>query len=561
MKKWCLCCVPLLLCVLGALFVNRRTVRAEYYRWIDENGVMHFADSPPPQMSGEASAPPGTPSAPQRPSGATPAAASGSLPGGVIVKSNQLRSIAEVDEFGYPLVAPDQLEIRDLLERREFEALEALFEGFVRDVQADFRKENWLQDGFGAFACGDPTLLAALNEWVAARPRSASALLARGMYYGKQGWNARGGGYASETKKKRLDEMRLYLELAEPDILQALTINPKLTPGHIALLGIYKARGRCDRLRPTLDAALAVNPNSYRVRVAYMYAILPRWCGSRRTMEAFADECESHAATNQKLRTIRGVLDWDRAGLLDDSRDEDERLRLSIAALRFGPGPTLLEGLGEAYAAKDRWQDAVDSYSRALRMEPQRPDALRRRGYALARLGRTQEAIADLEFARRLEPADEQARKILTDLVEEGVTYHREAPISDALDAAEEDESTDSMDAKAVYARGVAKLKRGDDRGALSDFKAAIRMDPRDIESYRQADRIMSKRGRWNDIIAQWDDFLRLEPNNADGYHERGGAYFNEGDREGAREDLQKACDLGSQTACADYRKYFSGKP
>ena len=48
-----------------------------------------------------------------------------------------------------------------------------------------------------------------------------------------------------------------------------------------------------------------------------------------------------------------------------------------------------------------------------------------------------------------------------------------------------------------------------------------------------------------------WDRFLTLDPDNADAYLERSGAYFYKGDQEAALRDAEKSCKLGSSEGCA----------
>jgi hypothetical protein len=109
----------------------------------------------------------------------------------------------------------------------------------------------------------------------------------------------------------------------------------------------------------------------------------------------------------------------------------------------------------------------------------------------------------------------------------------------------------DPASAEAYYQRAALYARRGNYAEARADLGRVFKLDPRHFESHRLIDWLLARQGAWGEIIAYWDRFIALEPNNAAAYLERAGAYRHKGDMQRALADLDKACGLGNQQACA----------
>lgn len=114
-------------------------------------------------------------------------------------------------------------------------------------------------------------------------------------------------------------------------------------------------------------------------------------------------------------------------------------------------------------------------------------------------------------------------------------------------------------DAEALFWRAMAFVQRGDDDRALQDLQRLQEWEPAHFEAHLQADRILTRARRWDDILAQWDRFLALEPHHAQAYFERAGAHFHKGDKPAALADAQRACDLGRVDACRRAKQLQAG--
>ena len=102
-------------------------------------------------------------------------------------------------------------------------------------------------------------------------------------------------------------------------------------------------------------------------------------------------------------------------------------------------------------------------------------------------------------------------------------------------------EKSDPKSTAEFAARGLARLKQGDEQGALDDFNAALRID-RDCLAARIGRAEISERRELDDqVTADMTEAIRIAPNNASLYVMRGRALCRRRDYRGAVEDLDRA--------------------
>jgi hypothetical protein len=108
----------------------------------------------------------------------------------------------------------------------------------------------------------------------------------------------------------------------------------------------------------------------------------------------------------------------------------------------------------------------------------------------------------------------------------------------------------DASAAAAAYQQGLTDAKQGRDEQAAADFQRAIQLDPERFEYVKALDDLLSRRGQWDAIIAAWTRFIELQPDNAQAYRERSGAYSQKHDLIHTLSDADAACRLGDQESC-----------
>jgi tetratricopeptide (TPR) repeat protein len=286
-----------------------------------------------------------------------------------------------------------------------------------------------------------------------------------------------------------------------------------------------------------------------------MFCLLPRWGGSYAAMDAFADEAQEYAEENPRLEHLLGYAAWDRADVaLYQEKDPVAARGYIRSALIHGDEYDFYDILSEIEMREDHWREALDDVDRALELAPALPDLLVNRAYVLDALNRRGAASADVELVVRLDPTNTRLPNFRRKDAEKAVLAGYEHAKQKRWDAAIERYTWAHQlapgETDALYWRGRAHLERKETAAALADFEEAVKLDPHHVESIRNIDYILASRGDWPTIIGHWDRLIALEPDNAEAYLERGGAYHHKGDAAEALADARKACDLGLAKAC-----------
>jgi uncharacterized protein DUF4034 len=191
---------------------------------------------------------------------------------------------------------------------RRFSAAQTQFEDSKisgDDLRAEFRD----------FYATDPDLAAKLDVWVAQYSKSYVARVARGIYYKKVGFEARGTAYIQDTSQTQIDNMNAAFEKAVADLRGSLSMNPKPFLSYFHLLDIGNAVGAKEELRAIYDRASSLDPRSYAIRLKYMNSLQTRWGGSLEDMRSFYAECQRAGLTDAQNKELLGMLALEQAWL------------------------------------------------------------------------------------------------------------------------------------------------------------------------------------------------------------------------------------------------------
>jgi tetratricopeptide (TPR) repeat protein len=127
---------------------------------------------------------------------------------------------------------------------------------------------------------------------------------------------------------------------------------------------------------------------------------------------------------------------------------------------------------GNAWYAEGDYERAANWYGRAIIAEPALPDAHYRKGIALHRLGKPQEALAALERVIQLDPSDPDPLHV-AGLVLQQLGRHQEAVAvyTKAL-------ALSPQWARSHLGRAAAYARLGKTEQSLADLARAIELDP-----------------------------------------------------------------------------------
>ena len=98
------------------------------------------------------------------------------------------------------------------------------------------------------------------------------------------------------------------------------------------------------------------------------------------------------------------------------------------------------------------------------------------------------------------------------------------------------------------YNAGVALIKKGEYSEAVELFSESIRLSP-SISALNNRAFCYTALNKSKKAIDDYTEILKIDKNQAVAYMRRGQLYFNQGDFESAKTDLQKASSLGLNEA------------
>lgn len=130
--------------------------------------------------------------------------------------------------------------------------------------------------------------------------------------------------------------------------------------------------------------------------------------------------------------------------------------------------------------------------------------ALNNLGIALARQGRTAEAIRSYELAIRARPAFAVAHNNLA------ATLARQGKLDEAIRYYQEAVRIDPDYATAHNNLGVALARRGDLEGAAIHFRLALRIQPQFAEAHQNLSRALAQQGKRDEAIQHYQEALRI---------------------------------------------------
>ena len=94
---------------------------------------------------------------------------------------------------------------------------------------------------------------------------------------------------------------------------------------------------------------------------------------------------------------------------------------------------------------------------------------------------------------------------------------------------------------------GNAYYVKGEYDAAIKDYSEAIRLKPDYAKAYTNRGIAYGKKGEYDEAINDFSEVIRLKPDDASGYTNRGIAYKKQGDQARADADFAKAKELNAR--------------
>lgn len=443
------------------------------------------------------------------------------------------------------------LETQRLLRDGRFEELTARLETAASEAAGSWAGEHRLAAAVRGFAVADPGVGTHIDAWAAAAPASFAPRLARAAHLLALAEQPRDDAATAGAPASLHDELAAAAHAAR----EALAIAPELMEAQRILIRTATLAGDvAECLRFGADA-LAVTPRSVRVRRALAHCLLPRHGGSYDMVDAFVRETAPQVATRPALRALGGIVAWDRGRAAAAAGAPADAVALYDQAIAAADDWEFRLARATSLAALGRTAEALADLDRAAALRPEEPVILVARADVLARLGHVQRAVDDLRLVEEMDPASRalaafRRRELARAAAEAGAMLGGRPNVRGAVRRLTDAIMLTGGDPVVFRMRGLARLRLGDETRALPDFLDAIRRNDRDLESYRRAGALLGKRGAWTEAAAQWTRYLALDPESGEALLGRARARASAGDTAAAAADARAACRLGVRDAC-----------
>lgn len=255
---------------------------------------------------------------------------------------------------------------------------------------------------------------------------------------------------------------------------EALSRNRRLMVAYGYLIDIASLHADRQTVKALMEKALKVDPASFYVRRSYLYSLQPKWGGSLVKMRAYIAETSKHISRNPRLKILQGYLDYTKANILRLSNRRIEAIRHLNRALQYGESATYRSERGQNYYFLKEYKKAFSDFDAALTRDPQDADILMWRARTLRSMKRQNDALHDLNLAKKLAGLDPEIlyrrALVLNDL---GKTKEAVSELKKAL-------VFGRFDAGIWLTKGtILMYKLKDYERAVHDLKRVTELDPK----------------------------------------------------------------------------------
>jgi eukaryotic-like serine/threonine-protein kinase len=361
----------------------------------------------------------------------------------------------------------------------------------------------------------------------------------------------------------------------------------KILPGMRTLYphrsGFHAILGQSEAAEDDLKRARAIQPDSAVDHFWHGYAEHVRGEAARsrgdlaKARTHYRQEIAEYAAVlRHHPDHFWGYLNW--AVAKTQLGDLEDALIGFTTCIRLRPDfPWPYNNRGTVHLRLKQYDQAIRDYSTALEHSPEYVEARANRALAYVEQGNLDQALKDCNHIVEQDPRHapaywhraecyrrrKQYERALADFahllalnenavdvcLKRAAVYREMNRLDDALRDYDQIVVREPKNAWGLYTRAGLRVQRGDYRQAVDDYTAAIALQPRALEPYRDRAAV-----RWlylkdfDDALADWRQVARLRPNDPEPYRCLGVIYLGRRQYEWALDELDNAL-----TRRADY--------
>ncbi|MFN7851159.1 MAG: tetratricopeptide repeat protein [Dolichospermum sp.] len=205
-------------------------------------------------------------------------------------------------------------------------------------------------------------------------------------------------------------------------------------------------------------------------------------------------------------------------------------------------------GKGLALGWSEKYPEAIAAFEQAVKYKPDFVPAWYNLSVGYRYSNQLDKALAAINKAIQLQPSNpnsyNQKCGVLGDLKK-----YREA-------AAAINKAIELSPRAAFYlSRGNVRDDLGDKPGAIDDYNQAIKINPNNAQAYNNRGIVRYELGDKPGAIDDYNLAIKINPNNANAYNNRGLARAELGDKQGAIDDYNQAIKINPNNANAYYNR------
>ncbi|MEO6333700.1 MAG: tetratricopeptide repeat protein [Pyrinomonadaceae bacterium] len=309
-------------------------------------------------------------------------------------------------------------------------------------------------------------------------------------------------------------------------------------------------RGVISRLSGDTDTAIEYYSKAIELDPKFAYAYYNR--GIARYAKSDAAGAIQDYSKAIELRPDLSEAYGNRGNIYSDSGNYAAAMSDFETAIRLKPtNPLTYNSRGFAFQEQGRLDEAIADYNVAIKLDPKFVVALHNRGHARDLKRDFDLAIADYTAALVIDP------NYIKSLGNRGIAYHRRGNYNEALADYSRALELRPGNPSDHYNRAITRTAVGDFRGAIDDYTKAISLatnmqptDPPRRHVYHGRGIAYLKVGDYGKSLADFDEFVGLEPTDARGYLGRSWVKLCMNDGTGAYKDaLENLKRLPSKTS------------
>ena len=219
-------------------------------------------------------------------------------------------------------------------------------------------------------------------------------------------------------------------------------------------------------------------------------------------------------------------------------RFEEVLLKAKPLSKFFPKASILLNLLGSSNMALLNYNEALENYNSALKMEPKNADFLHNMGNALSGIGDIMGAIGFYEKAQKKMPDDPEV------LYKIGLNLQKIGALNESLNSYKQAVKIKPDYAEAFMNMGNILGEKGELNSAIDSYKQALKIKPDYVEAYSNLGLALKDKGDLEGAIDSYKQALKIKPDYAEAYNNMGIALKGTGDLTAAIDSYKQAIQI-----------------